>query len=162
MASSIIQWGSVYCTQQPVLTRYMPAANVKTANRILWLQVPLMSILYILSGLVGLTMFTFYHRCDPFLTGRVQRIEEMSTVFCSDIGQGVPGLMGLFVTGVFSGSLSSLSSNLNSLTTQFFEDILKRYFGPKVEQRIYYQTFFIRLMAIVYGICTVSLVWLAK
>lgn len=162
MGSNIIQWGSVYCTQQPVLTRYMPAANVQIVNRILWLQVPLMSILYILSGFVGLTMFTFYYRCDPFLAGRVQRIEEMSTVFCSDIGQSVPGLMGLFVTGVFSGSLSSLSSNLNSLTTQFFEDILKRYFGHRMDQHIHYQTFFIRLMAVVYGICTVSMIWLAK
>lgn len=162
MFSQSLQWGFVYCTQQPVLTRYMPSADVATAQRILWFQWPLMSALYLVTGMIGLTMFTFYVHCDPFINGRSGRVEELAAAFASDICQTVPGLVGLFATGVFSGSLSSLSSNLNSLSTQFFEDILRRYFRPNTQEPFPHEQLLVRASAVFIGLCTVGTVWIAQ
>ena len=37
----------------------------------------------------------------------------------------IPGLPGLFIAGVFSGSLSTVSSAINSLAAVTFEDYVK-------------------------------------
>jgi sodium-coupled monocarboxylate transporter 8/12 len=121
-----------------------------------------MSAQYLLSGLVGLTMFSFYVHCDPLVNGRADRVEELAAAFASDIGQTVPGLVGLFATGIFSGSLSSLSSNLNSLSTQFFEDILKRYFRQNTQEPLPYEQVLVRASAVIIGLCTVGTVWIAR
>jgi len=42
---------------------------------------------------------------------------------------------GLFVSCVFSGSLSTLSSGFNSLATVSWEDILKRYFRKTSDRK---------------------------
>lgn len=159
--SQFLQWGFIYCTQQPVLTRYMPSADIKTAQRILWFQWPLMSALFVLVGFVGLTMFAFYAHCDPLLNGRAARVEELAAAFAGDIGQAVPGLVGLFATGIFSGSISSLSSNLNSLSTQFFEDILKRYFRPNSQDPLPNELLLVRGSAVLIGLLVVGTVWIA-
>lgn len=42
-----------------------------------------------------------------------------------DTMENIPGLSGLFVAGIFSGSLSTVSSALNSLSAVTMEDYVK-------------------------------------
>lgn len=66
----------------------------------------------------------------------------------------VPGLAGLFVASVFSGSLSTLSSGLNALATVTWDDLLKPIFRNTPEKTVLWIN---KFTAIFYGILSIGL-----
>ncbi|RWS22055.1 sodium-dependent multivitamin transporter-like isoform X2, partial [Leptotrombidium deliense] len=67
---------------------------------------------------------------------RITRSDEIVTLFVSEVfGSDYPGLLGLFVTSIFSSALSTLSSGYTALAALVWEDWLKRFF-PNVKPTI--------------------------
>jgi solute carrier family 5 (sodium-coupled monocarboxylate transporter), member 8/12 len=60
-------------------------------------------------------MFAFYAGCDPVTARRIDRADQLLPLIVVDTMAKVPGLSGFFVAGIFSGSLSTVSSAINSL-----------------------------------------------
>ena len=50
---------------------------------------------------------------------------QLLPLFVTDTMSDYPGLSGLFVAGIFSGSLSTVSSAINSLAAVTLEDYIK-------------------------------------
>lgn len=72
----------------------------------------------------------------------------------------LPGMSGLFVAGVFSAALSSLSTGLNSLSAVFLEDYIKPYRKTPLTES---QTAIImRLIVVFVGILSVALVFVVE
>lgn len=46
--------------------------------------------------------------------------------FVMKISERVPGLPGLFIAGLFSGGLSTISGGLNSLSCMVYDDFLRQ------------------------------------
>ena len=46
-----------------------------------------------------------------------------------------PGVPGLFVSAIFSGALSTLSSGFNSLSAITLQDIIKSYWKPNMTEK---------------------------
>lgn len=77
-----------------------------------------------------------------------------------DILGDYPGLPGLFVAGVFSAALSSLSTGLNSLSAVLLEDFFKPFASKPLSER---QTKFItRGTVAVFGAICVALVFVVE
>jgi len=74
---------------------------------------------------LGLLMVAFFDGCDPVALGEVQTIDQMTILMANRIFEGVPGLPGLFLATIFSATLSTASSGINSLTAVLWEDFLK-------------------------------------
>jgi sodium-coupled monocarboxylate transporter 8/12 len=55
--------------------------------------------------LAGLVVFSKYYDCDPLSTNRVKAVDQLFPLFVIDTLGFIPGFVGLFVAGVFSGSL---------------------------------------------------------
>lgn len=68
----------------------------------------------------GLTTET----CDPIARGVVTARDQVLAIFALEVLSDYPGLPGLFVVGVFSASLSSVSSGLNSLAAVVLRDCI--------------------------------------
>ena len=78
-------------------------------------------------------MYAYYHDCDPMTTRQVNKKDQLFPLFVMQVTtthphkkvllkllklqvmKDYPGVPGLFVAGVFSGALSTVSSGLNSL-----------------------------------------------
>ncbi|XP_059477404.1 sodium-coupled monocarboxylate transporter 2-like [Neocloeon triangulifer] len=73
----------------------------------------------------GLVVYAAFHDCDPMLRGLVKKSDQILPYFVTQMGKSIPGLPGLFVAGVFSAALSSMSTGLNSITAVFYEDFVK-------------------------------------
>lgn len=73
----------------------------------------------------GLLIYATYHDCDPLTTKLVKAADQLLPLLVMDILGDYPGLPGLFVAGVFSAALSSLSTGLNSLSAVMLEDFFK-------------------------------------
>lgn len=73
----------------------------------------------------GLLIYATYHECDPLTTKLAHAKDQLLPLLVMDILGAFPGLPGLFVAGVFSAALSSLSTGLNSLSAVVLEDFFK-------------------------------------
>ncbi|GFT73156.1 sodium-dependent multivitamin transporter [Trichonephila clavipes] len=69
-----------------------------------------------------------------------------------------PGLPGLFVAGVFSASLSSVSSAINSLTAVTVEDFLHPLYFHRLSEK--WITIFTKITALSYGIICIFLTFI--
>lgn len=78
-------------------------------------------------------MYALYSDCDPMSVGLVSKIDQMVPYFVMDVTRDYPGLPGLFVAGIFSAALSSLSSVLNSAAGSVYEDFIRDRFPNKTE-----------------------------
>lgn len=54
---------------------------------------------------MGLLIFAFYHNCDPLTRGAIHKSDQLLPYFVMQIAAAMPGLPGLFVSGVFSAAL---------------------------------------------------------
>ncbi|XP_049797294.1 putative sodium-dependent multivitamin transporter [Schistocerca nitens] len=91
-------------------------------------------------------------------------ISMLMPLYVVDTMSGMPGLPGLFVAGIFSGSLSTVSSAVNSLAAVTLEDYFKplyvRYQGhPLGESR---SPLVGKLLALVFGLLFLGLAFMAQ
>lgn len=99
--------------------------DLKTAQKALYLNLPILGVLSLSTCFAGLSIFSKYYQCDPVLTERISSEDQLMPRYVLDTMGNVPGLSGLFVAGIFSGSLSTVSSALNSLSAVTVEDYVK-------------------------------------
>lgn len=121
--------------------------DYNTAVKSLWYSLPLLSLLSISTSFSGLAIFSKYYNCDPikylkldfivwekmyymsiyiFLrSGRIMVGDQLMPLYVMDTMGSIPGLTGLFVAGIFSAALSSVSPVLNSLAAVTMEDYVK-------------------------------------
>lgn len=71
-----------------------------------------------------------------------------------------PGLPGVFVAGVFSAALSSLSTGLNSISAVILEDFFKVFISkPLTDRQI---AIIMRLVVLIFGALCVGLVFVVE
>ncbi|XP_069698871.1 sodium-coupled monocarboxylate transporter 1-like [Periplaneta americana] len=86
--------------------------------------------------LTGLLIYTTYHDCDPIKTKAISRPDQILTYYVMDVTRSFPGLAGLFVAGILSAALSTLSSNLNSLGATIFVDFVQPFTKGKLSDQM--------------------------
>ena len=73
------------------------------------------------TSFAGLCIFHHYRDCDPIKAGVIRQGDQLLPLYIVDRMSSVPGLPGLAVAGIFSGSLSTVSSAINSLAAVTLE-----------------------------------------
>lgn len=53
----------------------------------------------------GLIIYARYATCDPLTSGSVSKADQLFPLFVMDTMGDVPGVPGIFVSGIFSGAL---------------------------------------------------------
>ena len=71
-----------------------------------------------------------------------------------------PGVPGLFVAGVFSGALSTVSSGLNSVSAVCLKDFAQT--GLRIELSESQATFMTKAFSVVFGLVSYGIVFLVK
>lgn len=108
----------------------------------------------------GLLIYATYHNCDPLTTKLAIAKDQLLPLLVMDVLGLFPGLPGLFVSGVFSAALSSLSTGLNSMSAVLLEDFCKPYCKTPLTEK---QTRYImRGVVVVFGVICVGLVFVVE
>lgn len=81
--------------------------------------------LILLASYLGAVLVASYRSCDPYLAGQIPRRDAVLVHFVSNRLASIPGLRGFFVAGIYSGTLSTLSSFANSMAALAMEDFVK-------------------------------------
>lgn len=82
-------------------------------SRTVWLVLPFKVLILTLTCGGGLVAYAKYHDCDPIVTKQVRAPDQIYPLFVLDSLSFIPGFTGLFVAGVFSGSLRFVVYKLN-------------------------------------------------
>lgn len=108
-------------------------------------------------------MFAYYKDCDPVESGKITSNDMLMPYFVMQTMGHIPGLAGLFIAGIFSAGLSTVSAMLNSLAAVSLEDYIKptyKKLGLEFPER--YGTFLGKVLAVVIGILCIMVAFLAK
>ncbi|KAL1514268.1 hypothetical protein ABEB36_003553 [Hypothenemus hampei] len=109
---------------------------------------------------MGLVIYAHYNKCDPITRGWIHKSDQLLPYFIMDIARDIPGLPGLFVSGVFSAALSSMSTGLNSMTGVIFEDLIKpRLRTPLSEAKA---SLLMKIIVVLIGLICVALVFVVE
>lgn len=115
-----------YGVNQSQTQRYFSTGSVTQAQWVLYYAAMGMVFLRALIHLSGLVIYAHFKDCDPLTAPN--SIPDPSTVVVKYVLQiltQIPGLTGLFVAAVYAAVLSSISTQLNSMTALLWEDFLK-------------------------------------
>ncbi|XP_045030203.1 sodium-coupled monocarboxylate transporter 1 isoform X2 [Daphnia magna] len=118
-------WITIYGVNQSQVQRYLTVSKINQARNAVWINLVGLSVLLSVCCYGGMVIFAKYADCDPLSAKYVSKPDQLFPLFVMDTLGHIPGVPGLFVAGIFSGALSTVSSGLNSLAAICLEDFVK-------------------------------------
>ncbi|CAF0743505.1 unnamed protein product [Didymodactylos carnosus] len=123
---------STYGFNQTQVQRYMCVNSTRGAKQALAINAVGAALVIAMSCLIGVILYAYYATCDPYTAKYVRDIDQIFPYFVMEVLSDKKGLPGVFLACIFSGSLSTVSSGLNSLSAVIIEDVWKGLFKRKL------------------------------
>ncbi|KAL1446805.1 hypothetical protein MTO96_044478, partial [Rhipicephalus appendiculatus] len=112
---------------QVIAQRFLAARSLTQARTVALGGVVLLAYCYILHALTGLAMVYWYRDCDPVLSGSITRYDQIVPYYINTSASSIDGFRGLFLAGLVSASISTVSSVVNSHAAVLYVDIVSPY-----------------------------------
>ncbi|XP_078001019.1 sodium-dependent multivitamin transporter-like [Glandiceps talaboti] len=173
---------------QGSVQRILAAKSLKQAQGTLLLTIPYKVVIFSLFFLIGLVLFAYYDNGmmplvpainatfppnmtlmlggsrQPHYAPQFARPDQILVYFVSDKLGHIPGLQGLFVSCLFAGALSSISSGLNALVAVVLRDIIipwrrwrSKSTGRTLEENDESDTILTKILTFVFGLISTGL-----
>ncbi|XP_032157184.1 sodium-dependent multivitamin transporter isoform X1 [Sapajus apella] len=150
---------SLYGVNQAQVQRYLSSRTEKAAVLSCYAVFPCQQVALCMGCLIGLVMFVYYQEHPMSIQQAQAAPDQFVLYFVMDLLKGLPGLPGLFVACLFSGSLSTISSAFNSLATVTMEDLIRPWFPEFAEAR---PIMLSRGLAFGYGLLCLGMVYISS
>uniref|UniRef100_K7DZK7 Solute carrier family 5 member 8 n=1 Tax=Monodelphis domestica TaxID=13616 RepID=K7DZK7_MONDO len=151
-------WISIYGINHAQVQRYLCCKSKNHAKMALYLNLLGLWTIVCTAVLCGLSMYSIFRVCDPLTAERVKEPNQLILYLAVDVLNDYPGLPGLFVAAIYSGTLSTVSSSINALSVVAIEDLIKPYLAPS--QRTLY--LISKVICLFFGILCVGLASVAS
>ncbi|MDO5106320.1 sodium/solute symporter [Capnocytophaga sp.] len=115
-----------YTSDQSVVQRYMSTVNEKATAKSIWLNGIVSVPVSILFFLLGTGLFAFYKSNPEQMSITDPNIDSIFPQFI--VSQMPVGLSGLLIAAIFAAAMSTLSSNINSVSAVITSDFYKTFF----------------------------------
>ncbi|XP_018569275.1 sodium-coupled monocarboxylate transporter 1-like [Anoplophora glabripennis] len=157
---NFFSWMASCSVNQAMVQRCLATPSLHSARITVAVLVIGIVALESMCSYMGLVIYAFYYKCDPVTRGAIHKSDQLLPYLVMQIAQTMPGLAGLFVSGVFSAALSSMSTGLNSMTGVIFEDLIKpRMKKPLTES---HASFLMKVVVVIIGGTCVELVFVIE
>ncbi|XP_064601430.1 sodium-coupled monocarboxylate transporter 1-like [Liolophura sinensis] len=153
-------WVAIYGTNQAQVQRACTCGTLRRAQISLWLNFPGLCLILYLCCLIGIVIYAFYSECDPKAFGLIFASDQLYPLFVMDVLGKIPGIPGLFISCLFSGALSTISSGLNSLSAVILTDVISQYFIKDMNEKTAMTVS--RILAVVCGVVCLALSYVAS
>ncbi|CAD1479882.1 unnamed protein product [Heterotrigona itama] len=153
-------WLASCSVNQAMVQRCLAMPNLNKANiTVAIMAIGIISIVS-LSCYTGIVIFAAFHDCDPITTKQIKKPDQLLPFFVMEMTESIPGLPGLFVAGVFSAALSTMSTGLNSMSGVIYEDMIKPWLRVSLSQVAASRV--MKLTVVLTGILCVTFVFLVE
>ncbi|XP_046548473.1 sodium-coupled monocarboxylate transporter 1-like [Haliotis rubra] len=145
-----IAWSHTYGLSQATVQRYCALPTLRQARLSVILNIVGVILLMTSVCLAGIIMFAYYAQkgCDPLSDTKISNPNQLMPHFVMEV-LGYPGLPGLFISCLFSGALSTMSSSLNALSAVCWEDFFKPVLGDRLTEA--QETLITKLLVLFFG-----------
>lgn len=154
-------WLSVYGANQSQIQRAITCSTLRRAQLAYWLNWPGLCIILYLCAMIGTVIYAFYETCDPKTYGLITASDQLLPLFVLDVLGHIPGIPGLFVSCLFSGALSTLSSGLNSIAAVLLQDVLRVFCVGRITSETI-ATNASKIIALIFGFICLGLTYVAS
>ncbi|CAF1491028.1 unnamed protein product [Adineta ricciae] len=151
---------ATYGFNQTQVQRYMCVRTTRGAKQALFINAAGAALIILLCSLIGVILYAYYAECDPYKAGYVSDIDQIFPYFVMEVLSDKPGLPGVFLACIFSGSLSTISSGLNSLAAVIIEDVYKGLMNKKISDER--QGFVSKIFSIALGAVVILLTYVVS
>ena len=121
-----------YTSDQTVIQRYMTTKDEKSAGRSILTNGFMSVFISVAFYFIGTGLYTFYKTHPQSLDITMQQGDAIFPYFM--MSQMPAGIAGLLIAAIFAATMSTISSNINSLSTAFSIDFIQR-FRPHTSDR---------------------------
>ncbi|KAK7579577.1 hypothetical protein V9T40_000206 [Parthenolecanium corni] len=91
---------------------------------------------------------------------KIKKPDQLLPLFVMEIAEKVPGLPGIFLSGVFSAALSTMSTGLNSMTGVIYEDMIKPLSKNVISEEK--ASYIMKITVIIIGVLCVAMVFIVE
>lgn len=113
-----------YTSDQTIIQRYMTTRNERSASRSILTNAVLQILVSIVFYTIGTGLYTFFKTHPASLDITMTKTDAIFPFFMmSQLPQGIAGLL---IAALFAATMSTISSNINSISTAFTIDIYKK------------------------------------
>ncbi|KAI9577558.1 hypothetical protein GQX74_005020 [Glossina fuscipes] len=160
LIGGVIYWTQTNAVSQNMIQRYLSLPSLSSARWALAIFCLGVLILMALCAYNGLLIYATYKGCDPLTTKLAKAKDQLLPLFVMNTLGEYPGLTGLFIAGVFSAALSSLSTCLNSMSAVVLEDFVKPFVSTPLSAKAI--NWIMRSVVVGVGALCVSLVYVVE
>ncbi len=119
-----------YTSDQTVIQRYMTTKDEKSAGRSILVNGFMSVFISVAFYFIGTGLYTFYKTHPASLDITMQQGDAIFPFFM--MSQMPAGIAGLLIAAIFAATMSTISSNINSVSTAFSVDFVQR-FHPSIK-----------------------------
>ena len=119
-----------YTSDQTVIQRYMTTKDEKSAGRSILVNGFMSVFISVAFYFIGTGLYTFYKTHPESLDITMQQGDAIFPYFM--MSQMPAGVAGLLIAAIFAATMSTISSNINSVSTAFSVDFVQR-FRPSIK-----------------------------
>lgn len=128
MANNLIS----YTSDQTVIQRYLTTKDVDSAKRGIWMNGLMSVFISVVFYVIGTGLYTFFKTHPAELDFTMAKGDAIFPFFMmSQLPQGIAGLL---IAAIFAATMSTISANINSVSTAFSIDFWKR-FSPNTDDK---------------------------
>lgn len=121
-----------YMANQTNAQRFMVTKDERAAKSSVWVGATSMVGMILLCLIMGTALYVFYQAHPERMAAPLAKPDELVPFFI--IHEMPPGLGGLMLAAVFSASMASLNSALNSISAVVVTDLYRRYGRPREDR----------------------------
>ncbi|XP_076438939.1 sodium-coupled monocarboxylate transporter 1-like [Babylonia areolata] len=161
IVGGMVGWTATYGCNQASVQRYCALPSLAKAKISVLLNMLGVTVLVVITSLAGVVIFAYYVQqdCDPLTSNRIDNSNQIIPYFVMEV-LDLPGLPGLFISCLFSGALSTMSSCLNALAAVTWEDFLKPFLGHRLTES--QKTLVTKLLVLIFGGAGIGMAFMAQ
>lgn len=119
-----------YTSDQTVIQRYLTTKDVASAKQGIWMNGLMSVFISVVFYVIGTGLYTFFKTHPAELDFTMAKGDAIFPFFM--MSQLPQGLAGLLIAAIFAATMSTISANINSVSTAFSIDFWKR-FRPQTD-----------------------------
>ena len=113
-----------YSSDQAIIQRYMTTSSEQAAGKSIIFNGIMSITVSLVFYFIGTAMFGYYKTNPELLNFTMERTDSIFPYFI--MTQLPVGIVGLLIAAIFAATMSTVSTNINSLSTSFTVDIFKK------------------------------------